>query len=248
MDTTPAPDSPPRVLMATGNPHKVEEIRAIFRARAREEGAEPAFNLVGLDAVPSAPEPHETGATFEQNAELKARYWADRTGLWCMADDSGLEVDPLGGEPGVRSARYAGFSGPRQQADLANNRRLLQRLGEIPGEQRTARFVCAMVLAAPGPVSRTVHIVRGTVEGRILGPGDPWYDQCAPAMRPRGRGEHGFGYDPLFLLPGRGLTTAELAPMEKNRISHRGRASRVMYFHLQRAIEQWWRGQAEQQG
>ncbi len=238
MDPQAPHTTPMRLLIATGNPHKVEEIRAIFATRAREGGDVPGFELVGLDSVaPDVPEPAETGATFEQNAELKARYWARVTGLWCLADDSGLEVDVLGGEPGVRSARYAGFSGPRAQVDLANNTRLLSRLGQTPAAQRAARFVCAMALVSAGPPVRTVHLVRGTVEGRILGPGDPWFDACPPADRPRGRGSHGFGYDPLFLLPGRGLTTAQLPPPEKNAISHRGQAARTMFFHVQRAFE-----------
>jgi XTP/dITP diphosphohydrolase len=142
--------------------------------------------------------------------------------LWCLADDSGLEVEALGGEPGVRSARYAGVSGARKVVDPANNKLLLERLRDVPAEKRGARFVCAMALVEPGGATRAQ--VRGTVEGRILGPG---------GVDHRGRGEGGFGYDPLFLIPELGLTTAELSAAQKNAISHRGRAARLMGCELQ---------------
>lgn len=214
-----------RILIATSNPHKVEEIAAIF-AQCGRDGAAIKIELASLADLPQAvDDPVEDGLTFEANAAKKAEHYAKATGLWCLADDSGLEVDALGGEPGIRSARYAGLTGPRSVVDPANNRLLLERLGETPAERRTARFVCAMALARPGA---TLTVVRGAVEGRILMP----HETTDPAHPERGRGANGFGYDPLFLLPERGKTTAELSPAEKNAISHRGNAARKMWERL----------------
>jgi len=217
-----------KLLIATSNPHKLDEIRAVLQSP--DEDPQPAvpLEICSLADVsePIAP-PQEDGQTFEANAALKARYYAEITGMWCLADDSGLAVDALDGEPGVYSARYAGHPGPRHEADPANNAHLLRKLADTPGEQRTARFVCAMALHAPGE-SAARAVVRGTVEGRILGPGDPGYAIDNPA----GRGEHGFGYDPLFLLPALGKTTAELHPEHKNALSHRGQATRKLREHL----------------
>lgn len=198
------------ILLATTNPGKLREIQAVLQL--------PGVELVDLGSLPAIPEPVEDGDTFEANAILKARYYAAASGRWCLADDSGLEVDALGGAPGVRSARYAGIQGPRHVVDPANNARLLERLQGVPADRRTARFVCAMALADP---AGTVHaLVRGTFEGLILPEGE------SP------RGVHGFGYDPLFLpdkIPGApGRTSAELSPDEKNAISHRGDAARQM--------------------
>ena len=136
--------------------------------------------------------------------------------MMALADDSGLEVDALGGEPGVISARYAGVSGPRSAVDPANNAKLIQKLRGIPAEKRTARFVCAMALAEPGKV---VAATRGTVEGMMI-------------TEPRGT--HGFGYDPLFYLPELGRTSAQLPPEKKNALSHRGNALRAMMEELRR--------------
>lgn len=200
---------PSSIVFATGNPHKLEEVAAIFSPSG--------IRVVGLnEAGHDIPEPVEDGRTFLANAVLKARYYARHTKRLTLADDSGLEVDALGGEPGVRSARYAGVSGPRAVVDPANNALLLERLAEVPDERRTARFVCTLALSDG---TRTLAVARGEVEGRIL---------RAP------RGSNGFGYDPLFLLPDRGVTTAELPPEEKNAISHRGRACAVMLEILQR--------------
>lgn len=236
-----------RVLLATTNRHKSEEIRAVIK--------DPSVEWVGLESLGrEVVEPVEDGETFEANAVAKARHYAGATGLWCLADDSGLEVDALGGEPGVRSARYAGIDGPPEVVDRANNRLLLERLGGTAPEARTARFVCAMALVCPEPLpgpsrgrrrahdrpvavpegagsasrnhSTIVALVRGTVEGRILRP----EEVADPAAHPAelGRGSHGFGYDPLFLVPGLGKTTAELSSEQKNLVSHRGEAARKM--------------------
>lgn len=191
------------MLFATGNANKIREVSAIFSRLA--------IAIHGLDRLPQqVEEPVEDGATFIANALLKARYYANHADEPTLAEDSGLEVDALGGEPGVYSARYAGATGPREQVDAANNQLLLKNLAGVPDERRTARFVCAMALCEPG---RTLAVVRGTIEGRIL-------------HEPRGDG--GFGYDPLFFVPERGATTAELSPAQKNAISHRGQAVRAM--------------------
>ncbi|MEX0653430.1 MAG: non-canonical purine NTP pyrophosphatase [Phycisphaeraceae bacterium] len=216
----------PRIVLATGNPHKLEELQAIFNACAHGEAG---VELVSLAAVAvDVDEPVEDGATFEANAIKKARHYAAATGLPCLADDSGLAVDALAGEPGVRSARYSGASGPRAEVDLANNRLLLDRLGDTPAAERTARFVCVMALAEPGDGGQARATVRGTVEGRILLPAEA----ADPSQPERGRGANGFGYDPLFFVPDLGRTTAELSPEAKNRISHRGHAARGMYEKL----------------
>lgn len=209
---------PMELLIATGNPHKIDEIMAVVR----EAGA--ALELTSLkDAGVDVPEPVEDQDTFEGNALLKARYYADASGRACMADDSGLEVDALGGAPGVISARYSGVAGSREFVDPANNRKLLAELGGTPADQRTARFVCAVAVAWPGDEREPVR-VRGTFEGRIIIPAqaeDPDHPHA-------GRGANGFGYDPLFWLADRGCTSAELSPAEKNAISHRGDATRKL--------------------
>lgn len=205
-----------RLLIATSNPHKLGEIRAVL--------GQPGLTLLALtDLADIPPEPVEDGATFAANALLKAHYYADTTQLHCLADDSGLEVDALGGEPGVRSARYSNLSGPRHVVDPANNRLLLERLAKVPVPKRGARFICAMALAAPDVVKPLAE-VRGVVEGRIIVP-----EAAADLAHPeRGRGRNGFGYDPLFLIPSLGKTTAELDPEHKNAVSHRGQAVRLM--------------------
>lgn len=228
-----------KILLATSNPHKLEEILAIWSDMPWDKGT-PLIELVGLDTVDPKGhihEPIEDGDTFEDNAVLKARHYAKATGMLTMADDSGLAVDALAGQPGVRSARYAGVNGPRSVVDPANNKLLLQELAGVPAQHRTARFVCVMALVAPAdsdaheplplkhvvapdPDGRVLGLVRGTIEGRIIELGE------------NPRGDHGFGYDPLFFVPHLGKTTAELTPPEKNAISHRGQAARLMYKHL----------------
>ncbi len=192
------------IVLATRNPGKIREILAVLKSIPVSVGS--------LDAFARIDEPVEDGATFGDNARLKALYYARATGQWCLADDSGLQIDALNGEPGVFSARYACAEGPagagREFLDRANNAKVLRLLEEVPDAKRTARFVCHLALASP---ERVLLETFDTVEGRIA---------RAPA------GENGFGYDPLFLLPERGCTTAQLAPEEKNAISHRGKAVR----------------------
>lgn len=196
---------PLTVVVATRNAGKLAEIRAI--------GAGRGVVFVPMEASIAAAE--ETGETFAENARLKALRCAEATGGLALADDSGLEVDALGGAPGVNSARYAGVG--CTYAD--NNAKLLAALEGVPPQRRTARFRCVMVLAEPG---RVLAETQGTLEGRI-------------AHSPRGSG--GFGYDPLFYLPERGCTLAELAPEEKNAISHRGQALRRMLREIERLRE-----------
>jgi XTP/dITP diphosphohydrolase len=185
------------LLLATTNRHKVEELRSIF--------ADLPFRLLSLHDVDLDMDVEETGTTFKENAELKALAYARASGLFSLAEDSGLEIDALSGAPGVYSARFI-----RPDASYEERFRfILDRLQGLPMEQRTARFRCAMVLAEP---SGYHHSVEGVVEGVIAD---------AP------RGEHGFGYDPIFWVPEFGKTTAELEPEQKNRISHRGRAARL---------------------
>lgn len=194
----------PRIVFATSNPHKINEAREILAPHGLE-----VVSLADLDAA--VEEPEEDGVTFEDNARLKARYYARELRMTCLAEDSGLEVDALGGAPGVYSARYAGTEGSRAERDRANNEKLLRQLANIPAERRQARFVCALALAdASGSIRAEA---RGTYAGII-------------ASEPRGTG--GFGYDPLLLLPDRGCTSAELSPEEKNARSHRGHALRQL--------------------
>jgi len=192
------------LLFATGNPHKIDEVRAIL--------APHGITVVGLDSLARAiTEPEEDGDTFEANARLKAIAYARATGMTCLADDSGLEVDALGGRPGVRSARYAGIGNARDERDAANNAKLLRELKDVPPDRRAARFVCAMCLADPS--GDILAETRGEFAGVIID---------------HPRGTHGFGYDPLLHLPDRDCTNAELSPAEKNARSHRGTAVRLM--------------------
>jgi len=223
-----------RFLLATSNPHKREEIVSVFDALGFEGRVvllNERLDELGLTGD-DVPEPVEDRDTFEGNAQLKASYYGQRCAMSCLADDSGLEVDALGGRPGVTSARYSGVTGDRGVVDPANNRKLLDELGDTPTAKRTARFVCALALHSQDDALPTL-VVRGTVEGRILLP-----EQCTDPTQPeRGRGDHGFGYDPLFELPPQhpyfpGRTTAELTAAEKNRISHRGEATRELVGRL----------------
>lgn len=182
------------LLLATGSAGKIREIR--------EMTAHLSWLWRGLDEFPEVSEAIEDGHTFAENARKKALYYAERTGLPALADDSGLEVDALGGEPGVHSAYYAGQ--PRD--DSANNRKLVQALRGVPLGRRTARFRCHMVFARHGQV---LAESTGTIEGRIVD---------TPA------GTNGFGYDPHFWVDELDCTTASLAPRQKNAISHRGLA------------------------
>ena len=214
-----------KILIATSNPHKVDEIRSTLAALPDPVLVE-LLDLKSYGAFLT--EPIEDEPTFEGNAVLKARYYAAATGLHCLADDSGLEVDALGGEPGVISARYAGLTGPRSLIDPANNRLLMHKLGATPAVKRTARFVCAMALCAPGK-EEPLAVVRGTVEGRMLTSEEAGEES-------RGLGANGFGYDPLFFIEQLGKTTAQLSPEEKNEISHRGQATRLIAEALRRLV------------
>jgi len=184
-----------RVILATRNAGKVTEVAAIVG-----EAAE----VAGLDALPGIELPPEVGDTYEKNALSKARAVAGQAGILALADDSGLEVDALGGRPGVRSSRYAGPSCD----PAANNEKLSREIEGVPAGERGARFVCVAALVAADGRER---LARGEVEGTIT---------TAP------RGEGGFGYDPLFVPAGHERTFAEMSPHEKNLISHRARAFR----------------------
>jgi XTP/dITP diphosphohydrolase len=193
------------IVVATGNPGKLREIRQVL-------GLLPV-RVAGLGEFDAVDEPEETGTTFADNARLKARYYARATGQWCLADDSGLVVDALGGGPGVRSARYAAGGFPptadRPAIDAANNAKLLAELSDVDDEDRSARFVCHLALADGEAV---LLEAQGTIEGRILR---------------ENRGSNGFGYDPVFYVPGLDRTAAELSADQKNAVSHRGNAVRA---------------------
>ncbi len=195
-----------RIVVATRNRGKVAELDRLLGGVGGVGGVE----LVSLDALVEVPEVVEDGATFAENAAKKAREYAAATELPTIADDSGLEVDALGGAPGVSSARYAGDDA----TDAANNAKLLRALADVPDAARTARFRCVLAFADPaGALGADVHLEDGAVEGAIL-------------HAPRGAG--GFGYDPLFLPHGGTLTTAELPPDVKDQLSHRGQAARKL--------------------
>ena len=187
-----------KMIFATGNENKMVEIREILGDLPLEIQSMKEAGVYA-DVV-------ENGSTFEENALIKARAICKLAGQMVLADDSGLEIDYLNKEPGIYSARYMG----EDTSYRIKNQNLIQRLEGVPDEKRTARFVCA--IAAVFPDGRE-FVVRGTIEGRI------GYEE---------RGENGFGYDPIFYLPERGMTTAELPPEEKNLISHRGVALRKM--------------------
>lgn len=187
------PANPYTVLVSTRNAHKLVEIRQILG---------PSFELLDLSSVPALGEVEETGTTFEENAALKALAASAHFGGWVLADDSGLEVDALGGAPGVRSARFSGEGA----TDVTNRALLLEKLATVPAGQRSARFRCVIALARRGEV--LAHF-SGAVEGAII---------------QSEKGDGGFGYDPLFVPEGFGETFAELGAETKNRLSHRGRA------------------------
>lgn len=183
-----------RLILATNNPHKVREIRAILRGLP--------VDIVDSGQIPNPPDPDENGDTLAENAVIKARAFHEATGEWALADDSGLEIDALHGAPGVTSSRFAGPG--CTFAD--NNAKVLDLLGEVQAELRTARFRCvAALVTGPGEP----ECFEGTVEGSITF--EPW-------------GEGGFGYDPIFYSGELGRTFAEASPADKNRVSHRARA------------------------
>ena len=187
-----------KILVATRNMGKAREFAEMLGAAG--------WLFADLSSYPDAGEVDETGNTFRANACLKASTYAQRTGCWTIADDSGLEVDALGQKPGVHSARWAVMHNAGK-GDADNNQLLLKQLDNVPDDQRSARFVCCLALADTH--GRIILTVRDTIEGQML---------RAP------RGSNGFGYDPLFLVKELGKTTAELSSDQKHAISHRGKA------------------------
>lgn len=186
------------IIFATGNEGKMKEIRAIL--------ADLGMPILSMKEAGIDVEIIEDGKTFQENADIKAKTISELTGQIVLADDSGLEVDYLNGEPGIYSARYMGED---TSYDVKNNH-IIEKLAGVPDEKRTARFVCAISAALPD--GEILHSI-GTIEG-IIG-----YEQ---------RGANGFGYDPIFYLPEYQCSTAELTPERKNELSHRGKALRIM--------------------
>ncbi len=196
-----------QAIFATGNADKMREIREIM--------ADFPIEILSLKEAGIDADIVEDGKTFEENAVIKAETIRDLTGRLVLADDSGLEIDYLNGEPGIYSARYMG----EDTSYHVKNASLIGRLEGVPDEKRTARFVCAVAAAFPDAPTQTV---RGTIEG-IIG-----YKE---------EGENGFGYDPIFYVPEYGCTTAALMPEEKNKISHRGNALRKIRPFLAKWLE-----------
>jgi XTP/dITP diphosphohydrolase len=184
------------LLVATTNRHKLEEYRTIF--------SDIPFQLLSLNDIRLDLDVEETGTTFQENAEIKALTYARTSGILSLADDSGLEIDALGGAPGIYSARFAGVDTPYEE----RFRLIFERLHGVPVAQRSARFRCVITIAEPSGYHESVE---GSIEGIITD---------VP------RGANGFGYDPIFLVPELGETTAEMPPEQKHQISHRGRAAR----------------------
>jgi len=196
--TSPRPYEPFTIVLATRNPHKIKEILAIF--------SDTPIQFLTLEHFPGGPEVVEDGKTLEENAQKKAYEIARFTKHIALADDSGLEVEFLDGMPGVISARFAG----KACSFADNNRKLLASMKGVPTEHRKARFRCVIALAVPKGATQTVE---GTLPGYITD---------------RPRGEEGFGYDPVFLVPEKGKTLAELGPTLKNSLSHRSKALQAM--------------------
>ena len=191
-----------KILVASGNPGKLAELRAMLGGGIR---------WVGLSDFPDVGEIEEDGETFSENAQKKATGYARASGLWTIADDSGLVVDALGGQPGVKSARFSGAKDKdRTLIDHKNIAKVLKLLEGVPEEKRTARFVCCLCLASP-------EEVLAEVEGRLEG-----------LIGQEEAGENGFGYDPIFFVPELDKTVAQLTREEKNAISHRGNAIRKL--------------------
>ncbi len=191
-----------KILVATTNPGKVREFREMLGTDR--------FEWIGLADLPPYPVVEETGHSFRANAVLKAEGYSRLSGMWTLADDSGLEVDALNQKPGIHSARWASLHGAGS-GDAANNGLLLEQLRDVSEGSRSARFVCVLALAEP--TGKIILTTRDTMEGRIGFSAS---------------GENGFGYDPLFLVKDLDRTSAQLLPADKHRISHRGRALQRM--------------------
>ena len=204
--------SRPRLLIATRNPGKMREYGELLR--------DLPFELVSLDQAGVSEEVEETALTFHENAVLKAVTYASLAGMMALADDSGLEVDALGGEPGVHSARYGeGLSSQQRRQPMSDQDRvalLLDNLKDIPWERRTARFRCVICIAGPGKHGE--NEIGGRVVGSVVG-------SVAGMIQYEPLGEDGFGYDPVFYLPSYGMTMAQISMEDKNRISHRADAA-----------------------
>jgi XTP/dITP diphosphohydrolase len=198
---------PAKILLATTNQGKVREIQDLVR--------DLPVQFLSLSDVGPVPDVLENGATFDENAEKKARSIADSTGIVTLADDSGLCIDALNGRPGVKSARYAAEAA----SDAEKYSRILEEMRNVPDNLRTARFVCVLALAFPR--AETI-LFKGTCEGRITH--EP-------------RGSYGFGYDPIFFFEEAGCTFAQMDRQSKNRVSHRGGALREFAAHLQRLAQ-----------
>lgn len=206
------PDAPIPLVLGTRNPKKGIELAQLIAPPWEPNPRLARLVVQTLDTFPDAPEVEEDADTFAGNARKKASATAIALGRWVVADDSGLAVDALGGQPGVHSARYAGTHGD----DEANNRKLLEALADVPDQRRGAAFVCALALADPdGTIRLEAH---GACRGRII-------------HQPLGRG--GFGYDPLFLILEYHRTFGELSPLVKHQLSHRARA----FAHLRPGVE-----------
>lgn len=196
-----------RLLVATTSPHKLHEIRGLL--------ADVDVELIGLDALPPIAEPDEIGHTFQENARLKARYYGDASGMLTVAEDSGLVIDALDGEPGVQSARFLGHDATYS----ARYEEIFRRLAARPERSRTARFVCALAVVGDGSM---LFETSGTVEGEIT-------------TEPRGNA--GFGYDPIFYYPPYHSTLAEVTEERKLQVAHRGHAFRALGRWLARQRE-----------
>ena len=196
-----------RIIFATGNRDKMNEVREIL--------GDIDMEILSMAEAGVETDVEENGTTFEENALIKARAIAEKVDDLVLADDSGLEIDYLGGEPGVYSARYMGKDTPYE----IKNQNFIDRLDGVEGGDRSAHFVCAIAAVLP---DKSELVVRGTMDGWI-------------AKEPKG--ENGFGYDPVFYLPEKGCTTAQLSPEDKHAISHRGKALRMMREELQKKLK-----------
>jgi XTP/dITP diphosphohydrolase len=194
-----------KLVLATRNQGKIEEFRRIL-----EELAPGQIEIIGVDQFPHLVDVNETGSTFEENSLLKARYTSEATGLPAIADDSGLCVDALNGDPGIYSARWAGTHGD----DRANLEKVLEQLKDVPDEKRTAYFICVATLVLP---DGRQQVSEGRFEGHIL---------HAPV------GNNGFGYDPIFQPLGMSISSAQMGPEEKDLVSHRGKSLRSLAPHV----------------